>query len=598
MKSTQNVFCIRSPISSRPFYIVPGTDGNNVLSWVKGPSYHLSEPIDMQPFMPNFEKCDDEARNFSHSYSYTSKDRKYQNISPNFVNNPNEMPILQLTLPISSSFLCTPYFPFDLMLYDSVDDVAFAMYQKNQSKDKKMKRLTEDLQAMMRKDKKTKKSTDDFQNIAPIEKKPKRNTDDLFSATKVTANLDLPSSINPAALALSKNIKKFISSQAGDDYQYPNNIINSIIKYEDLLIECIYQLISLTNNTKSTMSVILSWKLMMLIVGYFPIPEPYSDYLRDYFIFASGHNEVDFEIQYCAKICLCRLFADHQLNIKSKLDDPNYKYIKASMSMTQLFGVTLGEVLVKEEYRRIRSSEYDNESYTQIKKESRDKKKHKRSSESNNNNQEANPLFSDDDDEENYYNGLNKIPESSLFSFKKKDDDEFLVPIILKKFIKAMLSLNALETVGIFRIPGEKAAEDRIAEDINNGNWEEPSATVSTLASITKRFVRELQDPLIPNYIVDVVTDKTPPYQIIQLINQLPSHYRETLMYLVGYFQQIADKHEINKMNTQNIIISLGTMFTMTETSSLSDFKSQNAKTNAVLTALLDHWNTSPVYNL
>lgn len=592
MKNSQNAFCIRSPMTSRPYYVISNSDGTNKISWIKETGYHLCEPNDMDPFFPNYDdKNDGNHNDYLQIVSHISKNRIYQNVEPSFSPTSNEMPILQLTSSLNPSFLCTPYFPFDTLLHDSTDGVAFMLYQTMQSKDKKLKRATEDLQISIKKDRKSKRLTDDLQFAFQKDKKQKRSSDDLLNGNKFIVNPDSPVSATPGLSSLVKNIKKFILSDNLDDFQYPITIINLIKKEEELLSECIYQLILLTDTTKSTTSVIQSWKLMMLIVGYFSIPEPHSEYLKDFLISAAGHIEVDYEIQFRAKICLCRIFCENQLNFEWTGKEINY--IKASTSMTQLFGVSLSEILVKEEYKRVRSPEYDSKILKKIKKNSTREKKIV--------SDQTKKIISDDMDNDTFIDSLNKMPESFILGHKSEYGEEkpVLVPIILKKFIKAMLSLNCLQNEGTFRTSGDSFIENQTVEDINNGYWEEPTILVTTIASTIKRFLRELQDPLIPNYIIEMSDQQPPPFKIIQEINQLPPQNKETLMYFVGFLQQIADNHKVNKMNSSNLAISLGNMFNSKIVSNdPMKYKQILDKMNFIVGVLINHWNTSPIYDL
>lgn len=556
MKNSQNAYyCIRSPIASRPYYVNITT---KKISWVKEPGYHLCEPNDMESNFPSYDDEENEHNDNLQLVSYISKNRIYQNIEPSLASNSNEKPILQLNSPLSPSFLCTPYFPFDLLLHDSTENVAFVLHQRMQPKDKKFKRATEDLQITTKNSKKS-RFTVDPQAFLPNDKKIKRSADDLLSSTRGSANTEYPNTIIPGLSTLTKYIKKFITSDTLDDYQYPNNIINSIKKSEDLLPECIYHLISLLDTTKATTSVIQSWKLMMLVVGHFPITDRLSDDLIDFLVAAAGHDEVDDEIRFRSKICLCRLFCENQLNFTWNPEGQNNdNYIKASMSMTQLLGVSLGEILVKEEYRRFRKTDYDSGSYKQINK-------------------------------------------SLAFSYKREDGDEIpvLVPLILKRLIKTMMSLNGINDEGIFRRVGDRKFEDQCVEDINNGYWEEISTQVITLSSITKRFLRELQDPLYPEYLINNVDKDTPPLKIIQEMNQIPPQNKETLMYLFGFLQQITDNQEVNKMTSDNIGRSFGDMFNnKVQLTTQKEVGERLEKIKFITDTLINYWNTSPVYDL
>ncbi|OHS96808.1 RhoGAP domain containing protein [Tritrichomonas foetus] len=497
------VFTFRSPMSSRPYYYSPH---RSQIDWTVTSSETRMIPPDgffvappPKPYENNFKAHQ------SHFFSEIRTVRRIPTISTFSLSPTNDsIPILQLTGIGNKSFFKIPYLPFDLLIHEPSEKILdFLKNNVNKSSAGK--------------------------------KKDKTKTIDLITPEKNSINsplfINTPTSASPISISLFKSIKKF---KKNENPHHVEQMIRLIDGNKQILIpECAFQLITETNNISNNSLTIRAWKLMMIFVGRYEIPEPFKTILRSYFIIASSHEEVYREIREISTICLIRITSENLLPFQYTPGTPAGTYIECCTSLTQIFGVSLSEILAKEDIR----------------------------------------------------------------SGSRRNKDDPLVPQILRKLVGKMLELNAPKIEGIFRIPGDNAQEVAMAQQINSGDWEVSLSFIHTVASLTKKFVRELQDPLIPSRVLDELSENDPPSKVIKLINGLPNSNRDTLMYFFGFLQQIAENESVNKMTASNIIISIGPMFVRTAAvTSLNDIKSATTKRDFVLQSMINNWNTSQMY--
>jgi hypothetical protein len=74
-------------------------------------------------------------------------------------------------------------------------------------------------------------------------------------------------------------------------------------------------------------------------------------------------------------------------------------------------------------------------------------------------------------------------------------DSKVAVPRFLRLLFARLDEIGAAKTEGIFRQPGNKQDEDELVDAINGGELNINCTHVATVASLTKRWLRELQEP-------------------------------------------------------------------------------------------------------
>ncbi|KAH0790721.1 RhoGAP domain containing protein [Histomonas meleagridis] len=141
------------------------------------------------------------------------------------------------------------------------------------------------------------------------------------------------------------------------------------------------------------------------------------------------------------------------------------------------------------------------------------------------------------------------------------------VPFIVTDLIKEMKVLDSGKIEGIFRISAQKSTVENLCLLLDRNrvkNWqgyEDPHI----IAGALKRYIRELSglDPLIGEDIYDKIntamqcstSDETLFTELHNLVSQGCPTRRNTLAYLMHYFNVITTEVEFNKMDASNLSI-------------------------------------------
>ncbi|XP_025834508.1 rho GTPase-activating protein 21 isoform X1 [Agrilus planipennis] len=137
---------------------------------------------------------------------------------------------------------------------------------------------------------------------------------------------------------------------------------------------------------------------------------------------------------------------------------------------------------------------------------------------------------------------------------------------------------KGLETIGIYRVPGNNAAITALTNAVNQCYDGVPSSDshwndIHVVSSLLKSFFRKLPDALLTKLLYSkfIEADKIEnPYlrmqELKKVVNQLPPHHYHTLKHLMLHLKKVTDKGHINKMEGKNLAIVFGpTLFRTSE---------------------------------
>lgn len=143
------------------------------------------------------------------------------------------------------------------------------------------------------------------------------------------------------------------------------------------------------------------------------------------------------------------------------------------------------------------------------------------------------------------------------------------VPLLVALCI-SVIETRGLQTQGIYRIPGNKAAVTHLTEMINKGpkaiDYSDPRwSDVNVISSMLKQFFQKLPDPLFtcelyPHFI-EASKIEDPSQRMMELkriVHELPDHHYETLRFLMMHLSLIVSQSEYNKMDVRNLAIVFG----------------------------------------
>ncbi|CAN7997410.1 unnamed protein product [Ixodes hexagonus] len=142
-----------------------------------------------------------------------------------------------------------------------------------------------------------------------------------------------------------------------------------------------------------------------------------------------------------------------------------------------------------------------------------------------------------------------------------------------------VVEAKGLETVGVYRIPGNSAAVAALSQAVNGGldqlDMGDPRwGDVHVVSSLLKAFFRQLPDPLAGRYARFIAAARgTQGAQRLAalraLVHELPIHNFETLKFLMQHLKKVVAHSTTNKMEARNLAIVFGPTLVRTADNSM-----------------------------
>lgn len=370
-----------------------------------------------------------------------------------------------------------------------------------------------------------------------------------------TILLETPSTYSKIITSLISLCKSYIKQT---DH---TKIIDIILKLNEnpiIIPDIILYVVLQTNCISSQQSVKNAWILLIILISsihirhslFIRLIRSYLAIVSNYYLSLSQSISAYKEIQHYAFYCLFRLSCfDNHLHSENSPDGINYYlpnlnydktapllYFSACYSSSFLFGVSLREVLYKE-----------------------------------------------------------RIQMNNTFKKKKT-----LVPSIVRKLVSQMIQKGAFSTKRLFiHKAGSKTEKLNLIQQINNGNMDLESCNIHTIASTLMHFLKHLRSPLLPNKdVVENISEKIQFYQSLNLVKYLANENRDTLMYLIGFFQQMANYEKTTMVSIQSIAdkFALKVAIPPHENMSADEIKQFSNRVSRFLSLLISEWITEDVY--
>lgn len=145
-----------------------------------------------------------------------------------------------------------------------------------------------------------------------------------------------------------------------------------------------------------------------------------------------------------------------------------------------------------------------------------------------------------------------------------------MIPLIVEHCCN-VVERKGLETVGVYRVPGNSAAVTAMHEELNNRGIEnvcleeEKWNDVNNITSLLKLFLRKLPEGLVTADLYDGFIESNKKedgaermLSLRSSVRELPNHNFETLKYLVNHLKVVSENCEKNKMEVRNLAIVFG----------------------------------------
>ncbi|KAG8848131.1 hypothetical protein FRB91_011175 [Serendipita sp. 411] len=147
----------------------------------------------------------------------------------------------------------------------------------------------------------------------------------------------------------------------------------------------------------------------------------------------------------------------------------------------------------------------------------------------------------------------------SVMQLQQRTYPNAKIPIILPFLADGILALGGMKSEGIFRVPGENEIVSDLRLRIDRGfynldNIEDPHVP----ASLLKLWLRELQDPLIPDEMYnDCISCSEDPEQVTQMVADLPTNNRRVTLFVISFLQKFLDERvtKVTKMTAVNLAV-------------------------------------------
>ncbi|KAG8829238.1 hypothetical protein FRC17_006910, partial [Serendipita sp. 399] len=147
----------------------------------------------------------------------------------------------------------------------------------------------------------------------------------------------------------------------------------------------------------------------------------------------------------------------------------------------------------------------------------------------------------------------------SVMQLQQRTYPNAKIPIILPFLADGILALGGLKAEGIFLVPGENEIVSDLRLRIDRGfynldNIDDPHVP----ASLLKLWLRELQDPLIPDELYnDCISCSEDPERVTQMVANLPSINRRVTLFVISFLQKFLDDRvtKLTKMTAVNLAV-------------------------------------------
>lgn len=183
---------------------------------------------------------------------------------------------------------------------------------------------------------------------------------------------------------------------------------------------------------------------------------------------------------------------------------------------------------------------------------------------------------------------------------QKKQYPNLTIPIFEHQCIQALISLEVYQENKIFILPGNKAKINEIIEKIESGDKNALNEmSLIDLGALFKRWFSSLPDPLIPRELQEKVVESVKTGDFMNVINDMPFAYRQTLAYLIGFMKKFASKASAQKgFEIRPMTYLFGANLVKVSCDDPMKMKFLSEKSAQFIELLIEKWDVSNVYPL
>lgn len=195
-------------------------------------------------------------------------------------------------------------------------------------------------------------------------------------------------------------------------------------------------------------------------------------------------------------------------------------------------------------------------------------------------------------------------PEGSTFGIPIEDCLPSTSNIYLPRFVEVCTDIideRGLQTVGIYRVPGNNASITALTEEVNKSYDDVPVDDqrwndLHVVSSLLKSYFRKMPDSLItvhlyPSFIKadKIENPKVRMEELRKLVRSLPKHNYYTLKHIIYHLKRVAENSAINKMEAKNLAIVFGPTIVRTEGENMESIVTDMTNQCKIVETLLLH---------
>jgi hypothetical protein len=127
------------------------------------------------------------------------------------------------------------------------------------------------------------------------------------------------------------------------------------------------------------------------------------------------------------------------------------------------------------------------------------------------------------------------------------------IPYVLYYMIQLLKERNALRTEGIFRTPGTEGVVRDLLFTVNSEITTLARGDVNVIATLLKVWLQALPNPLVPMELLDLFEAMCGQSKYLGFVERLPQVHQLTLLYLVGFLQEVCRSAEYTGMERADL---------------------------------------------
>ncbi|EAY03281.1 RhoGAP domain containing protein [Trichomonas vaginalis G3] len=189
-------------------------------------------------------------------------------------------------------------------------------------------------------------------------------------------------------------------------------------------------------------------------------------------------------------------------------------------------------------------------------------------------------------------------PLLELVFSQRRSSPKCTIPLFMHRYIHEMWKAGIQKMEGVFRFPGNKVQMDLMVEEINTGRDSYKDAEIMDMASVFKRWLAEIPDPIVPmakyNKLKEAIKNK----KIIEFVETLPKVNHDTLGYLTGFLKEFVKFESETKMGILQCGMLFGANVVRCSANDVNELKLCATLGKDFMCELIEKWDTSFIYPL